>query len=119
MCGLMQWEQVLQIQHPLNTIVHVHAKVPGPDPPIFISNHYYCETGNIGIIDSSVVYTDDPLWDGAGCQPGNTCCTHVGTPWFFCQFPVKVEGEIEVRICKDSPFTDEDVALEQLELYVQ
>ena len=56
------------------------AKVPGPDPPTFIGNHYYCESGNTGRINSSVVYTDDQLWDGAGCQPGNNCCSHAGMP---------------------------------------
>ena len=88
-------------------------------PPTFISNHYYCESGNnIETIDRSVSYTNDPLWDGAGCQPGNTCCIHAGMPWFFRQFPVNV-NDIEVRICKDNIFTDEDVTLEQLELCMQ
>ena len=95
------------------------AKYPGADPPTYVGNHYYCESGNTGSYDAKNLYTDDPLWDGAGCLPENSCCYGEGMPWFFRQFPVKVKGEIEVRICQDQAFNDEGVALEQVELYVQ
>ena len=33
------------------------------------------------------INSDDPLWDGAGCGPENSCCYDAGMPWFFRQFP--------------------------------
>ena len=47
-----------------------YAKHPGPDPPTYVGNHYYCESA---ITEkhhiASKLYIDDPLWDGAGCLP--------------------------------------------------
>ena len=40
-------------------------------------------------------------------------------PWFFRQFPTTTTGDMEVRICRDQPFADEGVAVEELQLYVQ
>ena len=42
------------------------AKYPGPNPPTYVGNHYYCESGNEGKAISGV-YINDPLWDGDGC----------------------------------------------------
>ena len=97
------------------------AKTPGPDPPVFVSNHYYCESGNTGTYNGeyATLYTDDPLWDGVGCLPENSCCYDAGMPWFFRQFPTITTGDIEVRICHDQVFSDEGVAVEQLQLFIQ
>ena len=95
------------------------AKYPGPDPPAYVGNHYYCESGNTGAFNKNTLYTDDPLWDGAGCGPENSCCYAAGMPWFFRQFPVAVNGDIEVRICHDQTYNGEGVAVEQLQLYIQ
>ena len=96
------------------------AKHPGPNPPSYVGSHYYCESGNTGSQRKfSKLYTDDPLWDGAGCLPENSCCHNIGMPWFFRQFPTTTTGHIEVRICHDQGFADEGVAIEQLQLYVQ
>ena len=95
------------------------AKTPGPDPPTFVGSHYYCESGNTGTYLHASLYSSDPLWDGAGCLPKNSCCYDAGLPWFFRQFPVTITGDIEVRICHNQPFSDEGVAVEQLQFYVQ
>ena len=95
------------------------AKHPGPDPPAYVGNHYYCESGNTGAFDKNIVYINDTLWDGAGCEPDNSCCYNAGMPWFFRQFPTAVHGDIEVRICHDQTYADEGVAVEQIQLYVQ
>ena len=83
------------------------AKYPGPDPPTFVRSHYYCDGG------------DDALWNGAGCEPEDSCCYNVGLPWFFRQFPVSGTGDIEVRICRDQAFSNEGTLLQQLQLYIQ
>ena len=97
------------------------ANTPGPDPPTFVGSHYHCEAGNTGTFggEHGTLYDSDPLWDGAGCLPENNCCYDAGLPWFFRQFPVTTTGDIEVRICRDQAFSDEGVAVEQLQLYVQ
>jgi len=92
------------------------ATYPGPSPPAFVGNDYYCESGNVGAHDTNAYYLSDPLWDGSGCTVGNSCCAQIGMPWFYRKLPVCVAEDFEVRICKDQP--DEDVAIEKLELYV-
>ena len=95
------------------------ARFPGPDPPIFVGRDYYCESGNTGTSDKNKIYKNDRLWDGMGCGSENSCCCSAGMPWFFRQFPAKVHGDIEVRICHDQNFDDEGVVVEQLQLYIQ
>ena len=95
------------------------AKYPGPDSPKFVGNHYYCESGNTGFLEYTPVYSSDPLRNGAGYLLENSCCYDAGMPWFFRQFPVTTTGDIEVRICRDQAFSNEGVAVEQLQLYVQ
>ena len=94
------------------------AKYPGPSPPIFVSSHYYYESGNTGTHDGEfTIY--DTLWDGVGCLPQNSCCYDSGKLWFFCQFPIATTGDIEVRICYDEGFANETVAVKQIQLCVQ
>ena len=97
------------------------AKTPGPDPPAYVGSHYYCESGNTGTYSgkTATLFTGDPLWDGAGCGNENSCCYDAGMPWFFRQFPTTTTGDIEVRICYDEHFSNEAVAVEQIQLYVQ
>ena len=95
------------------------AKYPGLDPPTYVGIHYYCESGNTGKGEQDELYTNDTLWDGAGCGPENSCCYDAGMPWFFRQFPTTTTGDIEVRICYDERFSNEAIAVEQIQLYVQ
>ena len=95
------------------------ATIPGPSPPAFIGNDYYCESGDVGTYDATPYYLSDPLWDGSGCGSGNGCCAHIGMPWFHRTLQVTTTGDFEVRICKDSASIDnEDIAVEKLELFV-
>ena len=50
------------------------ATFPGPSPPAFVGNDYYCESGNVGTQDAISYYLSDQLWDGSGCGNGNGCC---------------------------------------------
>ena len=94
------------------------ATHPGPPPPAFVGNHYYCESGDVGTYKSPLYYLQDPLWDGAGCGTGNGCCAQIGMPWFYRKLPVCVDDDFEVRICKSNDHNNEDVAVEKVELYV-
>jgi len=96
------------------------AAVPGPSPPSFVGEHYYCESGNIGAFESDVYYTADPLWDGAGCfDSKNNCCTDIDLPWFQREFVLQQYGDIEVRICYDQVYSDEAVVVDQVKLFVK
>ena len=88
-------------------------------PPTFVGNDYFCDTGSEQSY-SSIFYGDDPLWDGAGCGPLNTCCSFNTPPWFYKQLPQPTTDDIEMRVCTSgNPITNEDIAIEIVEIYVQ
>ena len=59
------------------------AKYPGTAPPAFVGLDYFCESGFTGHWqDDNRIALEDPLWDGDGCGPGNTCCAQAGMLWF-------------------------------------
>ena len=92
---------------------------PGVDPPSFVGENYFCESGHIGAVDFSQRqwYLDDPLWDSQGCEVNSTCCNR-GGPWFSTTLNSEVTDNIEVRLCMDqSPF-DEALGVDQLEIYI-
>ena len=89
---------------------------PGTNPPSFVGSNYYCESGVDG---SGPYYLSDPLWDGSGCSSGNTCCSNVNLPWFQYQLSEMTRDDIEVRICRDEVFLNEEILIDILELYIQ
>ena len=94
------------------------AKHPGESPPAFVGLDYFCESGNTGGYENRM-YLEDPLWDGYGCGPGNSCCAQAGMPWFCRTLPQEVSEDIEVRLCSDEGVSGEEVYIELLEVYVQ
>ena len=97
------------------------AKHPGEAPPAFVGLDYFCESGITGRWqDNKRIALEDPLWDGYGCGPGNSCCAQAGMPWFCRTLPQEVSEDIEVRICANGHnLNDEETYVEQLEVYVQ
>ena len=92
----------------------------GDEPPSFVQDHYYCESGNVGAAEIQW-YCDDPLWDGKGCPAGNTCCDPPNLPWFHRTLDTSTTADLELRLCHDQPnqpSPEEDVAVELFELYV-
>ena len=94
------------------------ATIPGPSPPAFVGNDYYCESGNVGTWDAALYYLSDPLWDGSGCGNGNGCCAQIAMPWFYRKLQITMNDDFEIRICKDNVQSDEDTAVEKIELFV-
>ena len=94
------------------------ATVPGPSPPAFVGNDYYCESGNVGTYNYASYYLSDPLWDGNGCGKSNGCCAKIGMPWFYRKLQMTTAEDFEIRICKNYPMNDEDTAVEKIELFV-
>ena len=95
-----------------NTRTHPPAAVPS-----FVGNYYFCDTGSADEADVNSFYSDDPLWDGAGCGEYNTCCEFNSPPWFRKEISPPTSHDIEMRLCRDSD--DEDINFKILELYVQ
>ena len=96
------------------------AATPGPDPPAFVGNHYYCESGDTGAYNVNDYYTSDVLWDGNDCHGAdNNCCTKPDMPWFFRQFSRSMHNYLEARICHKDTFSSDDILVESIELYIQ
>ena len=85
-------------------------------PPAFVGNDYFCDTGNSGTATRDF-FGDDPLWDGAGCGPLNMCCSFNNPPWFYKQLPQPTTSDVEMTACRTSD--DEDIAIETVQIYVQ
>ena len=93
---------------------------PGPDPPAFVGNHYYCGSGHLGIPQDYTFSLSHPLWDGNGCYHAeNNCCTNPDMPWFFKQFAHPMRAYLEARICRRDTFDSDDTLVERIELYIQ
>ena len=95
------------------------AATPGPAPPSFVGENYYCESGTETGYSFNAYYFSDPLWDGAGCSASNTCCSNTNQPWFHHQLSSITQNDIEVRICRGDGFSNEDILVDILELYIQ
>ena len=94
------------------------ATYPGNDSPAFVGNDYYCESGAAGDTDENLYYLSNPLWDGNGCTIGSGCCVQIGMPWFYRKLPVPVTDDFEVRICKDQEHSNEDLAVESVNIFI-
>ena len=97
---------------------NIHNSESTAQPPNFVGNDYFCDTAPAEARDRRL-YTDDPLWDGAGCGPANTCCSLNNPPWFLKQLPSTTTENVEMRICRDEISTNEDILVETIELFIQ
>ena len=95
------------------------AKDPGVNPPVYVGDHYYCESGTTGFSPNNAFHGSDPLWDGCSCPAGDDCCSTLGAPWFYRHFTEPEKGAVEVRICRDEAYSNEATLLEQVQLYIQ
>ena len=86
-------------------------------PPPYVGHDYFCDTGSTGHYSFGVFYGANPLWDGAGCGPQDTCCAFNNPPWFYKQLPQSTSDNIEMRLCRDQRRGDEDVAIGKFEIY--
>ena len=76
--------------------------------------NYYYECGSNVEQQRSSIYLSNPLWDGQGCPAKSGCCAQLGMPWFYRRTPVPLSKNIEVRICEDQGYDDEDTAIEKM-----
>uniref|UniRef100_A0A1X7T837 Uncharacterized protein n=1 Tax=Amphimedon queenslandica TaxID=400682 RepID=A0A1X7T837_AMPQE len=83
--------------------------------------HYYCESGTDSDPSKSQIYTTDPLWDGNNCLSKEApCCTSADLPWFFRDYGnATITDYIELRVCGDEEWTNEDTPVQLYEIYVK
>ena len=81
--------------------------------PSFVGEDYFCDAGNEEFMTSETGLQTDPLWDGTDCL----CCDN--PPWFHKQLPQPTTDDIEMRVCKDEDDSNENTAIEFVNLYTQ
>ena len=89
-----------------------------PSPP-FVGNDYFCESIQTQLNWQYIFYPSAVLWDGQVCEGGGTCCRFNNPPWFTKNLTNSTTEDIELRLCLNNGVSTADIALEQLELYVQ
>ena len=94
-------------------------KDPFPGPtcscgpvPAFVGNNYFCDGHQIHT--TNVV---SALWNGRVCDD-NPCCSFNNPPWFSRRISHTTD-DIEMRLCRDQHRSDEDIAVNKVEIYVQ
>ena len=96
---------------------HTPTASQSAPPPAFVGDDYFCDTGSANQYQR-IFYPDNPLWDGAGCGPLNTCCSFNNPPWFYKQLPQHTTDDIEMRLCTDQGSPDEDMVVEMVDIYI-
>lgn len=82
-------------------------------------NDFYCESGSYNHPSYNTLYTEQ-LWDGLDCDGDETpCCTSSRLPWFYQALHEKTTSNVEFRLCSAGPKSNEDVAFDQIEIYVK
>ena len=98
--------------------IHVSGVEAFAVPP-YIGSDYFCDTASEGAAHNHRFYPDDPLWDGEGCGPLNTCCSFNNPPWFMKELSSSTTDDIEMRLCANQGRSNEDITVEIVELYVR
>ena len=86
--------------------------------PSFVGNDYFCDTA-LSVRYNTLPHAlqpSDPLWDGKGCGPTNTCCSFNTPPWFIKDLPSPTTDSVEMRVCRAN---SNSTPIEIVELYVQ
>ena len=98
---------------------NVGSTVNQQDIPSWLGQDYFCDSATTGTQSQDYIfYSDNPLWDGVGCDESiTTCCQFNNPPWFCKQLPQPTSDNIELRLCADSP--TEGTPIELVEIYVR
>ncbi len=85
--------------------------------PSFVGNNHFCDSGNTGLY-GQMFYSDNPMFDGEGCGPTSSCCTHNNPPWFCTTLPQPTTDNLELRLCLNE-VQQEDIVVSLVDIYVQ
>ncbi len=97
----------------------IHPSLTSSRIPSFVGNDYFCDTAYRRYYTNYYPYLPqaaDPLWDGKGCGPHNTCCSFNNPPWFVKNLSSITTNDIEMRMCRPE---SSSLPIEIVELYVQ
>ena len=94
------------------------AQYPGPSPPSFVGNDYYCDTAMKGQWQSNAYWSKERLWDGH-CYSKSNCCNRSGMPFFVKKLKGETTEAIEVRLCINEGLHNENLGLEEMQLFVR
>ena len=101
-----------------NRICDCRDRATSPRPES-VGEDFFCDTGNLSSSRNLTFYADNRLWDGDGCSTGNTCCSNNNPPYFNKTISGPTTGNIEMRVCRDEGASNEDIAIESVEIYIQ
>ena len=86
----------------------------------FVKDNWYCESGNPTNRIEFRFFPNDVLWDGKQCtllEP--PCCTAPTLPYFRTDVEGVSTDNIELRVCHNQGFGDEDVPIESYRFFVR
>ena len=89
----------------------------------FVGEDYFCES-SIERPSSlaqflTTFFFRECLWDGEGCADSSTCCSRIDHPYFIKDLDTPTSDDIDLRVCNGGPASQENFAIELIELYVQ
>ena len=90
--------------------------------PSFVGEDYFCESAvhePWSYYIHSIFHPDDPLWDGENCLASSSCCSLHGPPTFVKELSATTTDDLEARICLSDTLTNDNIAIELVELYIQ
>ena len=66
-----------------------------------------------------ILFEDDPLWDGQGCDSQRECCGFNRPPWFCKELDEPTTDDIEMRLCLNEDTIYGNVLIETIDILVQ
>uniref|UniRef100_A0A1X7TSD4 GON domain-containing protein n=1 Tax=Amphimedon queenslandica TaxID=400682 RepID=A0A1X7TSD4_AMPQE len=85
----------------------------------FVGSDYYCESG-FPSGPQNTFGVADPLWDGKNCPSNEArCCSPPLLPWFLKRIGSTTTDNIEMRLCTDEAPNNENIGIDQYEIYVK
>lgn len=84
----------------------------GRQPPEFVGDHFFCESGVTGPDSSGGWEEADPLWDESDCGAEDY-------DWFTRSMSAVSTAPLRARLLLDSVHGDEDVLVTELELWIR
>ena len=105
MCGHLQLD-LLMMQAKV-VLGCVPMQLGGSQPPAFVDNDYFCSSGNKGPENTDLSVYDNPLWsEDQDPKP------------FSKDLPGLTIDDLELRICTSDAWSQENVLIDTINIYV-
>ena len=125
------WSFVVGLTKGTVPSAHASRRCPceagAPSPPAFVGEDYFCESSATADLAAAEIgdfngmpFTDNVLWDGLGCEgTTSTCCSRENHPYFVKHLGESSPDPIDMRFCFTNLAANEQIAVEQIQLYVK